>query len=243
MIAKYEKEIPINPSCCDSTGRQSADHIFDLFIDIAGEHAALLGIGAMDLMKKGLYWVVAKSKVRFYERPGLYDNVTAATWAEAGADFRCFRDYTIEKNGQIIVAGRHQWAVIGAKDGKPINVSDILPAELEYPAQRTLTEDFNRITGEFSGEPFAEYKVRSTDIDFVGHMNNVAYIRAFESIYTCKEWKEMNPFEIEVSYAKSCYEGDTLLFTKRKAGDNKEEILAHLPNGEKIAYFTLTQKR
>ena len=239
MQAKYSREITINPSQCDASGRESCDDIFDLFIDIAGEHATQLHINAADLMKENLYWVVAKAMVRFYKRPRLYDTVTYSTWPEAGAGYRCFRSNTIEKDGKIIAACRQQWAVISGDDLKPRNVADILPPDVIYLKERSIEEDFTHISGEFPDEPFARYKVRSTDIDFAGHMNNVAYIRSLESLYTAKQWKELDPYEIEISYVSSCYEGDELLFTKRENG-KRLEILAHLEDGKKIAYYILT---
>ena len=242
MQAKYSRKFFVNASNCDFTGCQSVDNIFDLFMDTSGEHATELKINADDLKKDGLFWIIAKTMVRFYERPRLYDLVTVSTWPEAGAGYRCFRSNTIEKDGEILVACRQQWAVISAADGKARNVADILPADLIYLDERAVDEDFYHITGDFPNEPFAAYKVRSTDIDFVGHMNNVAYIRALETIYTTKQWRELDPYEIEISYAASCHEGDELLFTKRE-NSGKTEILAYLEGGKKIAYYTLTPRR
>lgn len=242
MKAKYSRQININPSQCDFSGRESCDDIFDLFIDIAGEHATELHINAADLMKDDLYWVVAKAMVRFYKRPRLYETVTYSTWPEAGAGYRCFRSNTIERNGEVIVACRQQWAVICGADKKPRNVADILPPDVIYLEDRAIDEEFSHITGEFGEKPFARYTVRSTDIDFAGHMNNVAYIRALESLYTSAKWKELDPFEIEISYASSCYEGDVLEFVKRE-DKGRLEILARKEDGKKIAYYTLTPRR
>lgn len=242
MQAKYSRDITINPSNCDFSGRQSIDNIFDLFIDIAGEHAGELHINAADIMKDNLFWVVAKAMVRFYKRPRMYDTVTFSTWPEAGAGFRCFRSNTLERNGELLCACRQQWAVISGKDAKARNVADILPADLIYLEERAVDEDFTRMTGDFPQEPFALYHVKSTDIDFAGHMNNVAYIRALESLYSTKQWKELDPYEIEISYVSSCYEGDDLEFSQRENG-GRLEMLAHLKDGKKVAYYAITPRR
>lgn len=239
MKEKYSRTLTINPSQCDFSGRESCDDIFDLFIDIAGEHATELDLNALSIMKRNLYWVVAKAKVRFYRRPSMYDTVTYTTWPEAGAGYRCFRSNTVEKDGEVIVACRQQWAVISGSDKKARNVAQLMPDDLDYLTDCVIEEDFNRIKGDFPEEPFAVYKVKSTDIDFAGHMNNVAYIRALESLYSRKEWSALNPYEIEISYVSSCYEGDELLFAKRE-NNGTLEILAGLSDGRKIAYYTIT---
>lgn len=242
MLAKYSKEFLISPSCCDYSGKESLDNIFDLFIDTAGEHAVTLGIGARDLMKNSLFWVVAKARVHLYERPWFYDRVKVSTWPEAGAGYRCFRDYTIEKDGRLLVTGRHEWAIVNGKTKKPLNVGDILPDSVDYLTDRAIEEDFHHLKGEFPEKPFASYKVKSTDIDFEGHMNNVDYVRAFQSLYSSKEWSELGVYDMEISYASSCFEGEELLFSSR---DTKEgmEVLAHLSDGKRIAYYTLRTKK
>ena len=93
----------------------------------------------------------------------------------------------------------------------------------------------SRFFTEFTGEPFAEYTVRSVDIDFEGHMNNVAYIRALFGLFSRKELEEMAPSEIELQYKVSCYEGDRLLWYRQKM-DDALEICAKFENGTAVFF-------
>ena len=98
-----------------------------------------------------------------------------------------------------------------------------------------MPEPFYRFSGDFSGEPFAEYTVRSIDIDFEGHMNNVAYVSALIGLFKRSELEQMNPKEIDLYYKVSCYEGDKLFWFKRQTDDGTE-FCAKLENGTEIFY-------
>ena len=53
----------------------------------------------------------------------------------------------------------------------------------------------------------------SLDTDFVGHMNNVAYVRAFANCFTAEEWRKLKISELEIHFRRPCFEGDTLDFS------------------------------
>ena len=113
--------------------------------------------------------------------------------------------------------------------------------DFEFCREKVLPESFHRFTGDFSGEPFAEYTVRSIDIDFEGHMNNVAYIRALFGLFSRAELEKMDPKEIEFQYKVSCYEGDRLFWYKR-SGEDGLELCARLENGTDIFLRVFAEK-
>ena len=63
--------------------------------------------------------------------------------------------------------------------------------------------------------------VKSGDIDFVQHTNNVSYIRFIMNTYTVKELRERPVKAIEVRYAGQTHEGD-LLSIRKAEQDGKE---------------------
>ena len=55
----FSKEFPVLPSVCDASGRLSYPGAFECFMDIATQHADVLGVGLRDLSPKNLYWLTA----------------------------------------------------------------------------------------------------------------------------------------------------------------------------------------
>ena len=220
MGEKFYKEIEIAPSRADATGKMGFADCFDLFMDMASEHAGSLGVGLNDLGRMGQFWLTVKSKVVFKRRPMISEKVTISTWPESNNGGKVYRCYEIARGSETLALGKTEWAVFDLNTGRPVVVDDLYPQEYNVIDDRTVGMTFNRITGEFPEEAFATYKVNANDIDLGHHMNNVAYIRALQSLYTVDEWKRISPLEIEIQYRKPCFEGETIEFRKKIEGDS-----------------------
>ena len=66
-------------------------------------------------------------------------------------------------------------------------------------------------------------KVRSTNIDFSHHTNNVEYVRFLLNTYSVEQLSNNPVKEIEVCYVSQSYENDELAVYK--AADGKKDVL------------------
>ena len=237
-IAKYDEPTIIYPSRMDCSGKLSIPDCFSMFMDIAAPHAALLECGTEHLAKKGLFWLTVRTKIHINRRPRLMEEVTVSTWPEAPEETRCVRNYSITKNGEPLVLGKTLWAVLNMQTGKLNRVDELYPEDFVPCTEVAVPEPFTRFDRNFEGETFGTYTVRSTDIDFGGHMNNVAYLRAFASLYSAKEWQNLNLTDIEIHYKTSAFEGNTLTFQKKQEGD-ETQVVAFLENGKPAVYIAM----
>ncbi len=215
MREELQYDVKIVPGIADHTGYLGIPDTFCLFQDMAATHAQMLGLGYYHLLEKDLYWLTVKTKIIFHKRPKMTDTVTLHTWPEAPGRLRCYRNYEILLNGEQIIAGRTEWAMIKISDGSLFKVSGIYPEDLVLTKGPVFEEPYVRIPEQFDGfEEYYEYKVRSTDIDVGAHMNNVAYIRAIAGSFSCDDWDAMQKNCIDLLYRNPCHEGDILLFQK-----------------------------
>lgn len=223
MTAKYSKKAIIESSRCDMGGCLAYAHAFSMFQDIAGEHADLIGVSLPALMKRDLFWLTVRTKVRFYKRPSMLEPVSIMTWPEAPDKVRANRDYAIETpDGVTLIEGKTEWAVLSISGGRPQPMKDIYPPELTFEDRIVLPEPFIRINTEFSDAyDFGEYTVRSTDIDLGRHMNNTAYVHALMGLFSVEELSKLDIYEIEVSFRSPTFEGQTIKYLKR----NSENII------------------
>ena len=119
-------------------------------------------------------------------------------------------------------------------------LESVYPEDLVFCEEAGDTEEFERIRDFKDGEPFGEYKVRCIDIDYGLHMNNVAYVRAIEGLFTSKEWDEADFTDFQIDYKKSCFEGDTLYFT-RKQENGATYLRGALADGTTIVLCKLSR--
>lgn len=210
----FKKDFLITPSICDYSGYLSVADTFSVLQDLATESADALGVGFKGMAARNLFWLTAKTIVRFYRRPFMSDVVTLTTWPEHPEGLKCFRDYTVTCGDELLIAGKTLWAVYDTKTGGLHKVEEVYPEGLDLIDDIALTDDFSHVRPGFKGEELGRYTIRSTDIDVGGHMNNAAYVHAFAGMFSVEEWKKMNYPIVEVHFKNQCFEGDTLTFSK-----------------------------
>ncbi len=212
----YRKEWKVTASSCDYEGKLSLWDVFALFQDMAAEHAGILGIGLYDLAEKDMFWLTLRTKVRFFRKADMYEDVAAVTWPEVPDRARCLRDYALTSGDELLADGKTEWAIMNRKTGKLVKPAEIYPEEMEILNEFAFTDKLEKLDNRFEGETFAEYVIKSTDMDVGGHMNNIAYIRAFAGLLPVDEWKRMRVKEMEVAYKEQCFEGEILTFKKKE---------------------------
>lgn len=211
MVNKLIKPCRIQVSSCDHNARLSFVGIFNIFMDIATEHASLLNIGNDALSESNCFWVAAKTRINVIRRPFVNEELQVATWPEKPGNIRCNRYCTISDSDSVIIAAKTEWTILDANTGRPQRTKDIYPEGLEYVEDSVCVEPFERFKTDFNKcEEISVHRVVSSDIDMSRHMNNVAYIRMVLSAFTCEELDKMAIKEIEIAYKAQCYEGETL---------------------------------
>ena len=216
MQPKFEQEILIPPSACDYSGRLGYAGAFAVLMDLATEHAERLGIGLAAMTAKKRFWVTVRTKIIFHERPRISEAVKLITWPEKPGAVRCNRSYEIRRGNALLISGRTEWAVMNTETNTIAPATDLFPADLDYADGAAVSEPFARVPARFEGlEPFAEYTVRSTDIDLGGHMNNAAYPRALLGAFSTQELDALCVRSIDLIFRTPCYEGEELKFYKK----------------------------
>ena len=238
MQNKLTKSIVIQSSDSDYTSTLSYPDIFALSMDMATEHSEKLNYGGRKLAPKGLFWVTTKYRVHINRRPEQGEQIELTTWPEKPNRIRGIRNYKFTQGDEKLIEIISEWAMLDRNAGKMYLLDNLYDPSFVFWDEKQLTDGFHRFTADFSGEPFAEYTVRSIDIDFEGHMNNVAYIRALFGLFSRAELEKMAPTEIEVYFKASCYEGDRLLWRKQET-EAGIELCASLEDGTDIFFARL----
>ncbi|MBR3199830.1 MAG: hypothetical protein IKG17_00645 [Mogibacterium sp.] len=236
----YTETVRALPSMCDDTSRISIPGFLDMFQDIAGFHAKSIGIGALELEEKGLFWIVSKIRLKINKRPLVQETLEETTWIQPAERVVCERDWSLNKDGEQIAYIRSMWALLKREDFRPALMADHYP-DPDFIMAPPDDVPFTRISKKFEeAELLGEYRIRSVDIDRGGHFNNGNYVRAMLGCFTCAELAEMNLTELDLQYHLQCYEGETIRFVKRPSENWLMEIGA--VNEEGKVCFTAALK-
>ena len=218
MDQLFEQTQIILPSMADAGGRLGIPNTFGLFMDIASIHAGMLGSGVDDMARRGLFWLTVKTQIVFYDRPRVMERISARTWPESPGKIRCNRSYQLLRGDEVLVAGKTEWAVMDLRTKQLAPLTGVYPPALSFDLPSASVLPFARIQDGGDGwQPFAEYRVRSTDIDVGGHMNNAAYVRALLGAFATEELKTLHIGRMDVIFRSPCFEGETLSLERRKS--------------------------
>ena len=103
MERKMTQQLTIVPGLCDSTARLGVPDAFRLFMDIAGEHAETIGVGAAAMQARRLFWLTVRTMIRFHRRPVLAEHAALATFPGIPGKARCMRYYTLTQGEALIM--------------------------------------------------------------------------------------------------------------------------------------------
>ena len=198
-------------SDCDHNGKLFYTSFFSSFMDTATLHGDVMGVSAVDLAKLNLFWVITKSKIKFYNRPEMMSDYKVTTWPTPPEILRSLRYASFENEKGVFAEGKTEWIMLKKDTFRPSKTTGVYPKEVTFTNKTILNEPWERFNDDFSVfDKKISYTVKSTDIDLSNHMNNVNYIRALFSCFSTKEIDSLDIKEIEIHYIKQCFEGDEL---------------------------------
>ena len=223
----YEFTSRIRYSETGPDARLSLGGLVDYFQDCCVFHSASIGRGP-DVWKKEHYgWMITYWQIVINEYPKLNDLVTTRTWATNFHAFEGDRNHTMkDSEGNILACASSRWVYFDMELNRPIRVPDVeingygVEEALEMAnAPRHIRLPLKDVV---SHRPF---KVRITNIDTNGHVNNEQYITMALAYLPA----DMKTRELRVEYLRQARLGDVLA---PKVYKGEKEYIVWLENAE-----------
>lgn len=213
-----EKEEVLLTSKLDYAGRLKLSGLFDLFMDLAAEHAEIIGVGYRSMLEHRAFWLAVRTRVRIYRVPALQDRVQVKTWPGKPGLVKCDRFYSLTMDGETLAEGRTEWVAQNIDDGRVLKTDAFgYPLDMTPLPERVCDGPFTRFREKPEPEHlWSHYTVGSRDIDTGRHMNNVAYVRMLMGAFSVAELEAMDIAEAEISYSAACREGEQLSIYRRR---------------------------
>lgn len=176
MLAILERDYFLRTSDFDCCGRLKPSSLLEIFQDVAGEHAGLLGCGYKNLAPRGLMWVVLRTKYQLFGSCAMYDTVRVKTWPCPPTRVGYRREYVISAmDGSIIAKGSSEWALVDGKTRRFVGDAKAYPEDIEHCTELCFEGRMERLRPFEDGEELLTIKPGYTCIDVNGHVNNTVY--------------------------------------------------------------------
>lgn len=176
---KYREDIciPCYQTNQDAVMRPSA--FMDLAQEIAYWAAMDLGFGYDTLHVHHTAWVLSRMHLHFITPLRWRDQVSLLTWHKGGNGLFYLRDFQlIGPDGQLASTGTSSWVVIDERTRRFVRPED-LPSTMavDYEVDNAIEEPSPKVVMPKEGETLVgEHTVSYSDIDIIGHTNNVRYV-------------------------------------------------------------------
>lgn len=178
---KYTLEFTVVGHDTDLNKRMKPHSFMNYAQEMAYESASRLGFGYDELIKNNTAWILSRYHFKFL-RPVLWrEKVTMETWHKGFQGLFFIRDFKLcGEDGQPSILGTSSWVVLDMA-ARSLVRSDQINAII--PADSVCTEDVieqncPKVIMPRTAEPelVNSHAIKYTDLDFLGHTNNVQYV-------------------------------------------------------------------
>lgn len=226
-------------SSCGADVRLSVEGAFRIVEDMVTELMGDQHIDGVTCMREyGGMWVFVRNRIEMPQQLAWMDEYTATSYISSFSKIRLYIDTVLQKaDGSIALKSRLELCAVDLETGK-IRKSETVGVGEKTPAEEPVFEIAYTREKPVRRELVDEITVRSADIDYCHHTNNVAYVRYFVDQIGVDDLIERPVKAIEVQYAAQTYEDDRLSVYRC---DSENEAYVIEKNGSKVVSCIITR--
>lgn len=173
----FSKKSYISAAECNAQQELGVPMLVQKLIDVATEHANILGIGNPFMPAPGMGWVLSRLSIEMERWPRENTEYTVTTWVEDWNRHFSRRAFSIhDAKGDIIGYARSIWMVLNTADRSNAGLSGLNFRQewvSDIPCPIATQEKHQKIE---AGNDVTTYRFKYCDIDFYRHVNTVRYV-------------------------------------------------------------------
>ena len=226
-------------SSCGADVRLAVEGAFRIVEDMVTELMGDQHIDGVTCMREyGGMWVFVRNRIEMPQQLAWMDEYTATSYISSFSKIRLYIDTVLQKaDGSIALKSRLELCAVDLETGK-IRKSETVGVGEKTPAEEPVFEIAYTREKPVRRELVDEITVRSADIDYCHHTNNVAYVRYFVDQIGVDDLIERPVKAIEVQYAAQTYEDDRLSVYRC---DSENEAYVIEKDGSKVVSCIITR--
>ena len=235
ILVKQEK---LAASLCDSSVKLSPLGAFEIVEDLVTEMMGALSIDGVTCMREyGAMWVFVRNRIELRSDLHWMDEYVAECAISSTSAAKMAVDTVLRRGGEGEIGGESEGEGNGKGEIALASRLELCAVDLETGrirrsesvgiGEKTLPEDLGvdiaYARERFGdGEPIETLTVRSADIDYCHHTNNISYIRYLMNRFSVEQLEQKPIRAIEAHYLNQSFESEDL--TIYDCGDDRFSI-------------------
>ena len=185
--------------------------IFQIVENMLTEMMGMQNIDGITLKNKyNAFWVFVKTKVHLVNKCAWNEQITLSSFISEISFAKLYADVEAKNsNGDVVFYSRTELCALDISSPKIRRLTTVGFDKKIIAEKAPMNVTFNKVDTN-NLEYIEQIKVRSTNIDFSHHTNNVEYVRFILNTYTVNELENKNMKEVTVIYTGQSYENDLL---------------------------------
>lgn len=208
----------------DFKQRLKPQAFMDYAQELAYRSATNLGFGYDKFMQFNAAWVLSRFHIKFL-RPVMWrEHVDISTWHKGPTGLFYLRDFTLRgEDGEPAIIATSSWIVLDVKERSFIRtdkIMDLTPSDTEHHEDAIATPCPKvMIPRTVTPEKVAERVINFSDVDFLGHTNNVRYVVWSMDAAGIDTTFHREISELFINFNKETHVGETVEFFRHIEDD------------------------
>lgn len=213
MASLFQKEFTISSYELNPRGVARLTCIANYLQEVAYHHAGELGFGYEQMKERRTLWMLSRLKIQMFAYPVWNEKIVVETWPSGIHKLFAMRDFRIrDAQGEVMGIASSYWLIVDLDSHRPLRPGIEMQrfSSIEYgePVFEALLE---KLEMPEDGERFGQHKVVFSDLDIVGHVNNVKYIEWCIDASMSEEGLDKNISEFEINFLHEAVLGNDVL--------------------------------
>jgi acyl-ACP thioesterase len=237
---------PVHTYELDPAQRLSITALGCFLQEAAGHSAHGLGFSPMQLMERGLTWVLSRLRIRLRELPGWKAQIVVQTWPSGLDRLFALRDFRILEQEREIGAATSAWLMLEAEKRRPVRPDAKFDWRGLIHPERSLAVDLlEKVPGVEASEPILlerELPVRYADLDMNLHANNTRYVEWLLEAVPLEVLRGPRLAELDIDFLAEAEHGESILSRvyepepqSAQGGRRFRHILSRRSDGREVA--------
>lgn len=223
----FTNEYSVNTNNININGRLGLFGILSMLQDVAAIHAETVGLGIVDMVEKGSFWVLVQQKLKMESWPTWQQSLQIKTWIRSPLGPKGLRDFEIFVDGEKIGESVITFMLLDSKTRKPV-WPDFMSEFQSLCRTDNLKLTPHRIDSPEDLEFKNAFNVRISDLDVNNHVNNVKYTQWVLDSIPIEYHKQANLKEYEINFvSETRLEDQVQIFSKLNSEQVNKSLNSH----------------
>ena len=231
----WTEEYPIYWYDTDRNGQLKMSAIANYLQESAWRHANHLGFGYEDAQKRNEFWVIISLMIRMVGKPEWGQKLIVETWPKGVDRLFAYRDFKLmDEKGAVVGAATSAWMILDKDTRRPKNVDLVKPVLHLATHQDVLDCNPPLLKPLKEISSTAPRKVRFSELDQNGHVNNIRYIDWSLDAMPADWHHEHRIRTLVINYLAEVQSEEMIEISTGPAGENAEIVQGTREDGKVI---------